>query len=188
MEPTEQLATIIPALTDLVDQLDPSQLDNPTPCSDFSVRGVLDHMMGGAAAFGPAFRGEEPPDTATASAPEANARVPATEFRRAMTGLLDAVNSPGALERTIDAPFGQVPGSVFARFVAFDGLIHGWDLATATGKTYTPPAAVVDAVDAFARDTLGPDMRDGDTFALETVAPADATPLQALVAFSGRAL
>ena len=35
-----------------------------------------------------------------------------------MNGLLDAASSPGAMERTIDAPFGQVPGSVFAGFVA----------------------------------------------------------------------
>ena len=50
-----------------------------------------------------------------------------------MDDLLDAVKSPGAIERTISAPIGEMPGEVFARFVAFDGLIHGWDLATATG-------------------------------------------------------
>ena len=38
-------------------------------------------------------------------------------------------------------PFGEVPGAVFARFVVFDGLVHGWDLATATGQTYAPADA-----------------------------------------------
>ena len=55
-----------------------------------------------------------------------------------MADLLDAVHSEGSAERTIAAPFGEVPGSVFARFVAFDGLVHGWDLATATGQGYAP--------------------------------------------------
>ncbi len=175
MEPTEQLAVIIPALTDLVDRLEPADLERSTPCAEFTVRGVLEHMMGGAANFVPAFRGES---TSNGSPPPPSEGVPAAAFREAMTDLLAAVNSPGALERTITAPFGYVPGSVFARFVAFDGLIHGYDIASATGQPYDPPAAVVAAVDAFARETIGPDMRIGDTFALATVAPDGASPLE----------
>lgn len=105
-----------------------------------------------------------------------------------MTSLLAAVESPGAMDRMIDAPFGTVPGSVFARFVAFDGLIHGWDLATATGQAYSLPSDVVAEVSAFAREALSVDMRDGDTFAAEVPAPAGADELSALVAFSGREL
>jgi uncharacterized protein (TIGR03086 family) len=185
MEPTDQLAVIIPILTNLVDQLDADQLTAPTACANFDVSGVLDHMMGGAAAFVPAFRGETsggPASTVTAG------EVPKDDYRRAMNGLLDAANSPGAMERTIDAPFGPVPGSVFAGFVAFDGLIHGWDIATAAGLAYDPPAELVAAVDGFARAALGPDMRDGDTFAIATEAPAGAGRLEQLVAFSGRRL
>lgn len=185
MEPTDQLAVIIPILTNLVDQLHADQLTKPTACANYDVSGVLDHMMGGAAAFVPAFRGEasgNPAPTAPAG------QVPAVEYRRAMNDLLDAATSPGAMERTIDAPFGKVPGSVFARFVAFDGLIHGWDIATATGLTYDPPAEVVAAADEFARATVGPEMRDGDTFAMATEAPTGASPLEQLVAFSGRRL
>ena len=98
------------------------------------------------------------------------------------------MSAPRRMERTISAPFGDVPGSVFARFVAFDGLIHGFDMASSAGLPYDPPADVVAAVDAFAREALGPDMRDGDTFALETAAPGGASTLEKLVAFSGRAL
>ncbi len=185
MEPTDQLAVIIPMLVDLVDQLHADQLTAPTACADFDVSGVLDHMMGGAAAFVPAFRGEtsgSPASRVTAG------QVPTVDYRRAMNDLLDAATSPGAMDRTIDAPFGQVPGSVFAGFVAFDGLVHGWDIATAAGLAYDPPADVVAAVDEFARAALGPDMRDGDTFAAATEAPAGASPLEQLVAFSGRTL
>ena len=103
-----------------------------------------------------------------------------------MTNLLAAVNAPGAMERTIDAPFGTVPGSVFARFVAFDGLIHGWDLATATGQAYSLPDEVIADVSAFAHEALSADMRDGDTFAAQTTAPVGAGGLAELVAFSGR--
>jgi uncharacterized protein (TIGR03086 family) len=186
MEPSEQLAVILPSLTALVDQLDPGDLGKPTPCANFTLRDVLEHMIGGATNFVPAFRGELPPEAATSEV--AVGQVPAADFRRAMEDLLAAVNSPGAMERTVSAPFGDVPGSVFARFVAFDGLIHGYDMATSAGLAYDPPADVVAAVDAFARDAVGADMRNGDTFAAETAAPEGASGLQQLVAFTGRTL
>lgn len=186
MEPCDQLAVIIPSLEALVDRLEPADLGKSTPCATFTVQGVLDHMIGGATSFVPAFRGERPTEVASAST--APREVPSDGFREAMDRLLEAVYSPGAMERTISAPFGDVPGSVFARFVAFDGLIHGYDIASSTGLAYDPPADVVAAVDAFAREALGPGMRDGDTFALETAAPEGASMLEKLVAFSGRTL
>jgi len=96
------------------------------------------------------------------------------------------LHSPGAQERTVTAPFGEVPVAAFARYTAFDGLVHGWDLSRATGLPYEPPDGLVAEVDAFARQFVQPQMRDGDTFAAETEAGPDATPLERLVAFSGR--
>ena len=99
---------------------------------------------------------------------------------------MGAIRSPGALDRTVAAPFGEMPGEAFARFVVLDGLVHGWDLATATGQTYAPSAALVAAADGFARQAIAPEMRDGDTFAAAVAPPAGATPIEALAAFTGR--
>ncbi len=184
MEGNEQLAVIIPMLKQVGAGIRPDQLENSTPCATFTVAGVLDHMTGLASAFAPAFRGDPPPPTGEVPAASGGER--GTEFQKAMDGLLDAVNSPGALERTIETPFGPMPGSTFSRLVAFDGLIHGWDLATSTRQPWVPPDDVVAEVDGFARQALVPEMRNGDTFANETQAPADATLLVRLVAFSGR--
>jgi uncharacterized protein (TIGR03086 family) len=184
MHPDDQLAAILPMLTNIVGRIEPVQLDRATPCAKFTVRDVLDHMIGGATSFAPAFRGIESNDVAGAAPPgEAH---PAARFRTAMADLLDAVHSPGALTRTVQTPFGPMPGEVFARFVAFDGLIHGWDLASSTGQQYEPPEDVVVAVDSFARQALQPGMRDGDTFAHEKQPPPGASTLVRLVAFSGR--
>ena len=180
MDGVQQLDELMPLLHELVDGISPDQLDGPTPCPKFSVAGVLEHMIGGATAFAPAFRGESP---STASAPSGS--LP-DQWRAAMADLLDAVHSPGATERTVAAPFGEIPGAVFARFVAFDGLVHGWDLATATNQPYAPPIAVVREVDTFVRQALTDGMRDGETFADEMSAPTGATELEQVVAFSGR--
>ena len=149
--------------------------------------GVLDHMTGLASTFAPAFRGDAPPSAGTAAAVgDGDLTV---RFRLAMDALLDAVESPGALQRTIDTPFGQMPGSTFARLVAFDGLIHGRDLATSTQQEWDPPGReVVAEIDAFARQAITLEMRDGDTFAQATPPPINATPLLRLVALSGRTI
>lgn len=187
MEGNEQLAVIIPMLQQVGNGIQPDQYDDATPCVAFTVRGVLGHMTDLASAYAPAFRGDAPPTDAPADGNGASADIDCgTRFQSAMDALLSAVQSPGALDRTIDTPFGPMPGAAFARLVAFDGLIHGWDLATSTQQLWNPPEGVVAEVDAFARQAIAPEMRDGDTFAAETEAPPDATAMLRLVAFSGR--
>jgi len=141
------------------------------------VRGVLEHMIGGATAFAAAYRGEVPKDPDLSD--------PLGDFGAVLGDLVGAISAPGALDRTVAAPFGEVPGEVFARFVVLDGLVHGWDMATATGQPYEPPAALVAEAEAFARGALDP-MRDGDTFADPTQAPAGASPIEQLAAYTGR--
>ncbi len=179
MDPRTQLDEILPLLNALVAPLDDAQLDTSTPCATFSVRGVLEHMVGGATMFAAAFRGEARPE------PAVGADLVAA-FPVAMAGLQQSLRSPGALDRTIASPFGDLPADAFARFVALDGLVHGWDIATATGQPYAPSAAVVAEVDRFARQTISAAMRDGDTFAAPVEPPAGSSPLVQLVAFTGR--
>lgn len=185
MEPTRQLSHILPAVCDLVDGIRPDQLDAPTPCDAFTVHGVLAHMVGLGGAFGHWFRGEEAPP------PEPlphDGVVPADLFRSTMDELLESVRSPGALDRTIVAPVGEMQGGVFARLVAFDGLVHGWDLAVATEQDFDLPVDVVTAVDRFSQMALTPEMRDGDTFKEATTPPAAASAIARIAAFSGRSV
>lgn len=177
LEPLDQLDQLGPVLATVVGGIAPAQLDDPTPCASFDVRGVLDHMVTGATAFAAAFRGTEPTGPPPGDVLDA--------FVPALTDLAAAMHEPGALDRTVAAPFGDVPGETFARFVVLDGLVHGWDLATATGQPYDPPRALVDAVTAFAAGALDP-LRDGETFAAATEPPTDATPMERLVACTGR--
>lgn len=183
MEPTAQLREIVPGIVTTFDGINASQLSAPTPCSDFTVSGVIDHMVVLGSQFAYLFRGEEPVPVA---APAATEEVPAEQFHAVMDDLLDAVHSPGAMDRTITAPVGEMPGDAFAKFLALDGLVHGWDLATATGQPYDPPAEVVDAVAAFAGGAIRPEMREAGMFAHPTTPPPGATPLERLVAFTGR--
>jgi uncharacterized protein (TIGR03086 family) len=183
MGPLEQLDEVGPLLGGVAAGIGVDDLDAPTPCVAFSVRGVLGHMIGGATLFAAAFRGEAPPEVASdlADGPDVVARAGG-----ALAQLMDAIRSPGALDRTIASPFGDMPGEVFARYVVLDGLVHGWDLATATEQPYEPSDALVAAAEKFAHQIIAPAMRDGDTFAVAGDPPAGATPIERLAAFTGR--
>jgi uncharacterized protein (TIGR03086 family) len=177
MDPITQLEQLGPHLGGVVAGIRPDQLDDPTPCKEYTVRGVLEHMISGATAFAAAYRGEEPapPDLSD----------PLRDFGPVLGDLVGAITAPGALDQTVQAPFGPTPGETFARFVVLDGLVHGWDMARATGQTYAPPDELVAEADAFARGVLDP-LRDGDTFASPTEPGSDASPLDRLAAYTGR--
>lgn len=179
LTPLEQLDLLGPALGGVVAAIAPDQLDLETPCADFDVAGVLEHMVSGATAFAAAYRGSAPVERAAPNVLEA--------FGPALGDLVSAIREPGALDRTVAAPFGDVTGDAFARFVVLDGLVHGWDLATATGQSYEPAVELVAAADEFARGVLEP-LRDGQTFATEQVAPAGSSPIERLAAYTGRAV
>ena len=184
MDVISQLETILPKVSEVAGSVRPDQFDNPTPCTSFVVRDLFDHMIGGASQFAPQLRGED------AAAPGEMADLDDADrhaaLRAALVDLLDAAKSPGALGRTVQLPFGAVAGEVLARFLTVDGMVHTWDIATATGQQYTPDERLVSAVLATAHDLIAPAMRDGETFAAETSVPEAAPAIARLAAFTGR--
>jgi uncharacterized protein (TIGR03086 family) len=176
MHPLEQLGELGPLLGGVVGNISHYQLDLPTPCTDFTVNGVLAHMVGGATQFAAAYRGAAPADPPSGDLLAA--------FGPTLGELADAINAHGALERTVDTPFGAMPGEMFARVVVLDGLVHGWDLATATGQRYEPSAQLVGAADDFAHQIV--DGARGELFGEAVEPAADASPIERLVAYTGR--
>jgi uncharacterized protein (TIGR03086 family) len=187
VEPIEQLNAVVPTLGALVAGIRPDQLDNPTPCEEFTVRDLLGHFIGNLDRLKDGLSEGEPITDLTPQ-PEMLGDDPAKTYD-AVTAEFDAViREPGAMDKviTLPAPFGDVPAPVIVGFVAFDFMVHSWDLATATGQQYTPPDDLVAEADAFARQVIAPPMRAPGVFGAEVDPPADATALERLVAFCGR--
>jgi uncharacterized protein (TIGR03086 family) len=185
MEAIEQIDVIVPTLGRLVKNVRPDQLDNPTACAEFRVRDVLGHFLGNLDAVAGGLRGEPMPDELLPR-PEILGEDPGEAYDKVMADFRAAIRSPGAMDRVLKVPFGEVPAPALIGFVAFDLMVHSWDVATATGQEYAPPDELVAEIDGFARQVVAAEWRDGDTFAAEVEVPAGASPLERLVAFSGR--
>jgi uncharacterized protein (TIGR03086 family) len=127
--------------TTVVDAVGPSDLIRPTPCDGWDVRQVLAHIVGTTIKF-TAFARQE---TERPSSPRGDPL--GDDIRQAYWDAAAASAAAWALpvpDRAIcRLPFGDFPGEYAARINLFDVLVHGWDLASAVGLTYTPPTPLV---------------------------------------------
>ena len=126
--PVELLASALEEAGRLVEGIGSDQWDLPTPCAEWSVRDLTGHVVAGNRMFARALRDDLPP----APLVEQDRYAPA--LRESAEELLTALAAPGALQRVVMVPFGRVPGIVALHLRLVEALVHGWDLATATGQ------------------------------------------------------
>ena len=156
----------------------PDQLDDPTPCEEWTVHQLLEHMIGVVAGLGTAVGGN-PPQEFVLSAD------PAAQFDEAAAAALAAWRTPGVLDRIVEIPAGPMPGHVVAGINLLDTATHTWDLATATGQPAELPEPVATAALEASTQIISPEIRAG-RFGPEQSVPAGASPTARLVAFLGR--
>lgn len=154
------------------------QYDDKTPCAEWSVRDLLDHMVGVVAGLGSAAAGNDP-------SPFELSDDPAAQFQTAAAAAMQAWRQPGVLDAIIDAGPGTMPGRVLAGINLLDTATHSWDLATATGQPASLPDDVAAAAMDASRATISPEIRPG-RFAPEVDAPTSASATDTLAAFLGR--
>jgi uncharacterized protein (TIGR03086 family) len=173
-------------LTKLVEGVSADQMEDPTPCAEWDVRALINHFVGGATMFAAAFAGEAVEIDDNAPMPDMVGDDPVGSFSRAVGEFMQAVDQPGAMDREIPLPFGVLPAPVVLQLLKFDLTVHAWDLAQATGQTYEPADDVVAEADAIAHQMVSAELRASGAFGPEISPPADATPMQKLIAFTGR--
>ncbi|HEX9683267.1 MAG TPA: TIGR03086 family metal-binding protein [Acidimicrobiales bacterium] len=156
----------------------PDQYDDKTPCAEWTVRDLLEHMIGVVDGLGAAA-------SETAPTPFTLGAEPAAQLDAAATGAMAGWRTPGVLDRIVDGGAGPMPGHVLAGINLLDTATHTWDLATATGQPSALPDDVATAALEASRGIVNAELRPG-RFGPEVPAPAGATPTQALVAFLGR--
>lgn len=173
------LGLILDGCSDLVAGVAPSQWSAPTPCRDWDVRALVNHLAMGNLLFAAALRELPVPDFADYLSGD-----PAGELRRSSEELLNAFDLPGVMSQTFEVPFGVVPGGVMVMLRTVEGLVHGWDLATATGQPTSFPEEIAGTA-LVAAQHLAAGLPRGDQFGEEQPVASDAPALAQLVALLG---
>lgn len=185
MNPSAQLRPAADALAALIAGTTPDQLDNATPCSEWAVRDLLNHLVGGAHMFAGAFAGSAP------AAPDGPVDLLGDDlsatWQSAADTLAASIDAPGALDNLVPMPWGPTPGAVVYEILKFDVVMHAWDLARATGQEVVLPDDLVEGTLAVAQQLISPEMRASGAFGPEVAAPQGAGAIERLAAFTGRA-
>ncbi|MEW2288918.1 TIGR03086 family metal-binding protein [Streptomyces sp. NPDC047841] len=164
------------------------QLTAATPCPQYAVRDLLGHLLTLSVAFRDAARKDLGATTDTR--PDAAARDLGPGWReelpKALDELADAWRDPAAWTGGTRAGGVDLPGALAGAVVADELVIHGWDLARATGREYAPDPAALDSALAFLRAAADDPGRGNGAFGPVVPVPANAPSLDRAVAFSGR--
>jgi uncharacterized protein (TIGR03086 family) len=180
MDATTAMNRTHETLAPLFAGLTPEHREMSTPCTEWTVHDLIGHMCGGGHMIAGGLQGQAPPD----EAPDFLANGPVAGWDAAKAHLVEAA-TPDALAAMHQMPFGEVPGEVAVGVITADHLVHGWDLARATGQNLS----IDDELAEWALQTwqmvVPAEGRDGGFD--DVVATADdASAVDRLVAYTGR--
>ncbi|MFI5730751.1 TIGR03086 family metal-binding protein [Kribbella sp. NPDC051587] len=153
-------------LGEVVMQVRPEHLSLPTPCPDWTVRGLLRHIVSENEGFAAAaLNGSAPVQTWTGGRLGDN---PAGAYRRSNVAVADAFADGGALDRLMEVrEYGSFPRRIALTFHHLDCVVHAWDLSRAIGLPYSPPCDLVEAALDLARRIPDTDSARGPGAAFE---------------------
>lgn len=187
---TLDLGPATSTLADLVASVGDEQLTLRTPCTEYSVGDLVDHVGGLAVAFTGAARKQPVPGSEQGGSGDASRLEAGWRDRIAadLVELAEAWREPAAYQGMTAAGGIDLPGEVAAAVALNEVVVHGWDLATALGRPYDVTDADVEACLTFARPFSTPETAAdrGTAFGAVLPVPAGATPLVELLALLGR--
>lgn len=178
------LDAVLDELATLLEGITPAQADAPSPCTDFTVAELRDHVISWLTAFADGFEsssGEcsDPNDAVVVGDGAAQVREAASRIHAAIEA--------GALDRPLVIAGGSVPGEIGLGMILGEYQVHGWDLARATGRTWMPAPAGAETSVEFFDGMLTPEMQGpGQSFGARVSIADDAPALDRLLGITGR--
>jgi uncharacterized protein (TIGR03086 family) len=168
---------------DLLANVTPEQLPGPTVNDEWDVRTLINHLVLGNQWSTEMLAGGNPPRP---SGDAIGDRSPREAFAETADALMAALAEPGALERIVRMPFGEMPGAGVAGFRFMDTIGHAWDLAQATGQSTDIAPELSEIAFAMTRQRLDRMDRAQTPFKEEVPVPADAPAADRLAGYLGK--
>jgi uncharacterized protein (TIGR03086 family) len=184
--PAEILTRACESTRSILGNVTREELALPTPCADWPVRDLVNHIVGATRFFAdiagaePAAEGKEWPSYADTDF--------VTAFGQHAHRAIAAFSAPAAMEQIMALPTGPAPGSRCIQVATGEIFVHGWDLARATGQPMPPGTEVADELLSSDWIQLCDEVRNGDppVFAAEIDVRHDAPAIDRLAAYLGR--
>ncbi len=171
--------------TPLVEGVGADQWSAPTPCADWDVRALLNHLAGEQLWAPHLVAGETIAEVGDRYDGDVLGDDPVATWRAATGPSVAAFAAEGALDRTVHLSYGDESCREYLTQMLTDAAVHGWDLATATGQDHE----IDDETASFllAHWTERADMvRGSGVFGDAVDVPADADPATRLLGLLGR--
>ncbi|MEU6430480.1 TIGR03086 family metal-binding protein [Microbispora sp. NPDC046973] len=182
----ERIDQAIAMTAGIVRGIEEHQWGAPTPCGKWDVRAVLNHTVGGMRIFAAELTGT---DAGADHEADWLGNDPQAAFAAAADADREAWHREGALGRTVHISLGAVPGPMAAVIHFTEILVHGVDLAVATGQEDRMDERLCEELLAMMHGMGGIDAyRLPGVFGPEIAAPAEAPAHLRLLAYLGRTL
>jgi uncharacterized protein (TIGR03086 family) len=181
----QNLRRSLAEFTDRVSQVRPDQWDAPTPCADWNVRMLVNHVVSEDRWVPPLFAGATIAEVGHRFSGDVLGADPAGSARDAAEQADLAVRDHGALDRIVHLSSGDTPAQEYIHQLLADHVMHGWDLAVALGAE---PRLDADAVHEAAVWFTGAEAayRSAGSIGPRALVPDDANEQDRLIAAYGR--
>ena len=162
----------------------PDQWGCPTPCVDWEVRTLVNHLVAEQLWVPPLLAGKRVADIGDAFEGDVLGADPVAAWDAAADAARAAFAEPGALERVVHLSYADRPGEEYAREMVFDLVVHSWDLAVGISADDTVDPDLVEAVYGSLEPAV--DLTASGLFDEPVPVPPDADEQTKLIALTGR--
>ena len=152
--PIDELRMSLDATGHLVAGVRAEQWSQPTPCTRWTVRQLVNHLVAGNRLFAGILSGQPlpPPEQRRQSADQLGDD-PGTAYRASASDLVAAFGRPGVLQQKFTVPVGPVPGIAALHLRVVEAIVHGWDLAHALPRAGSSTAGILALASSETRHT-----------------------------------
>lgn len=161
------------------------QFGDSTPCGDWDVRTLLNHIVAGCVTFAAGGSGKK---VSMSDGTDRLGDNHVAAYRQASGDAAAAFNAPGAIDKNFTLPWGDTPGQVALGLAVADAAVHGWDLAKATGQPADIDDDIAEAVYGMTSSMMAPlgEYPRGESFGEPVDVPDDAPIADKALAYLGR--
>ncbi len=189
MSDSEDRLARFQAATDTFDekvhQVPDERWSAPTPCSEWDVRALVNHVVGEQLWVVPLMAGKTVADVGSELDGDLLGADPLAAWHHACGPAHESFAAPGALDSTVHLSYGDEHAGSYCDQLTFDALVHAWDLARGAGLDDDLPADLVEWGIGWATPILG--MLTGSGLFGEPQTVADGADAQTrLLALVGR--